>query len=101
MTDSAARPPLQAVLFDYGDTLAHFGPIAGALPEVYEQIREKLLAAGKPIQNGTLNVPATHVLLESVSQRFWQLLNRSYEEERIEELDAGQLFRSSLEALDI
>ncbi len=32
---------------------------------------------------------------------FWQILNRLYEEERIEELDAGLLFRSSLEALGL
>ena len=67
----------------------------------YEQIREKLLAAGKPVLNGTLAVPAAQALVEGVSQRFWQILNRSYEEERIEELDAGQLFRSSLGALGI
>ncbi len=101
MTNAATRPALQAVLLDYGDTLAHFGPIDDAMLVAYEQVREKLLAAGKPILNGTLNVPAAHVLLEGVSQRFWQILNRSYEEERIEELDAGLLFRSSLEALGI
>jgi HAD superfamily hydrolase (TIGR01509 family) len=92
---------LQAVLFDYGDTLAHFGPVEDAMLAAYEQIREKLIAAGKPALNGTLSVPAAHILLEGVSARFWQLLNRSYEEERIEELDAGLLFRSSLEALGI
>ena len=101
MTDHDARPPLQAVLFDYGDTLAHFGPIEDALPVAYEQIRQKLLDAGKSVLNGALSVPAAHVLLEGVSQRFWQLLNRSYEEERIEELDAGLLFRSGLEALGL
>ncbi len=93
---------LQAVLFDYGDTLAHFGPVGDApLLEAYEQIRKRLIAAGKPVLNGPLNVPAAQALLEGVSQRFWQLLNRSYEEERIEELDAGALFRGSLEALGI
>ena len=101
MTNAHTRPALQAVLLDYGDTLAHFGPIDDAMLVAYEQLREKLLAAGKPILNGTLNVPAAQVLLEGVSQRFWQILNRSYEEERIEELDAGLLFRSSLEALGI
>ena len=100
MTDNA-RPPLQAVLFDYGDTLAHFGPVQDAMQAAYEQIREKLIAAGKPVLNGALSVPAAHELLEGVSTRFWQILNRSYEEERIEELDAGLLFRSSLEALGL
>lgn len=101
MTDHNTRPPLQAVLLDYGDTLAHFEPKPDALLVAFEQVREKLIATGKPALNGTLNVPAAHVLLEGVSQRFWQLLNRSYEEERIEELDAALLFRSSLEALGI
>jgi HAD superfamily hydrolase (TIGR01549 family) len=101
MTDDAARPALQAVFFDYGDTLAHFGPVQDAVLVAYEQIREKLIAAGKPVLNGALSVPAAHVLLENVSQRFWQILNRSYEEERVEELDAALLFRGSLEALGI
>ena len=91
---------IQAVFFDYGDTLAHFGPMEDALLVAYEQLREKLIAAGKLV-NGTLSVPAAHVLVEGVSRRFWQLLDRSYDEERIEELDAGLLFRSSLEALGI
>src|SRR6185312_6515650 len=99
--DTTRRFPLQAVLFDYGDTLAHFGPVDDPLLVAYEQIREKLIAAGKPVLNGTLSVPTAHMLLEGVSQRFWQLLNRSYEEERIEELDAGALFRGSLEALGL
>src|SRR5579885_3001887 len=43
MTNDDAQPSLQAVLFDYGDTLAHFGPIDDALPVAYEQIRQKLL----------------------------------------------------------
>jgi putative hydrolase of the HAD superfamily len=95
-------PPLQAVIFDYGDTLAHFGPIHDALPEAYRQLYEKLVAAGNTVlSNGTVSVPAAHLLLEGVSRRFWQLLNRSYEEQRIEELDAAQLFRASLEALGI
>jgi putative hydrolase of the HAD superfamily len=92
---------IQAVLFDYGDTLAHFGPVDDALLVTYEQIREKLIAAGKPLLNGALSVPAAHVLVEGVSQRFVQILNRSYEEERIEELDAALLFRGSLEALGL
>jgi putative hydrolase of the HAD superfamily len=91
---------IQAVFFDYGDTLAHFAPIDDAMLVAYEQIREKLIAAGKLV-NGTLSVPAAHELLEGVSRRFWELLNRSYEEERIEELDAGMLFRTNLEALGI
>ncbi len=101
MRDAASRPPIQAVFLDYGDTLAHFGPVQDALLEAYEQIREKLIAAGKPLLNGARSVPAAHLLLEGVSQRFVQLLNRSYEEERIEELDAALLFRGSLEALGI
>lgn len=102
MTNQTSHPPLQAVLFDYGDTLAHFAPIDDALLEAYEKLREKLIAAGNTIlSNGTISVPAAHLLLEGVSQRFWQLLNRSYEEERIEELDAALLFRTSLEALGI
>ncbi len=97
-----AFPPLQAVLFDYSDTLAHFGPVEDALLKGYEAIRAKLVAAGKTVLlNGTVSVPAAHLLLEGVSARFWQILNRSYEEQRLEELDAGALFRSSLEALDI
>ncbi|HEY7349885.1 MAG TPA: HAD family hydrolase [Ktedonobacterales bacterium] len=101
MSDTSPQPPVQAILFDYGDTLAHFGPVQDALLTAYEQIREKLIEAGKPILNGALSVPAAHILLEGVSERFWQILNRSYEEERIEELDAGLLFRSSLAALGI
>ncbi len=96
-----AKQTMQAVLFDYGDTLAHFGPMQDALLTAYEQIREKLIAVGKPALNGALSVPAARALLEGVSGRFWQILNRSYEEERIEELDAALLFRSSLEALGL
>ncbi|HLV98469.1 MAG TPA: HAD family hydrolase [Ktedonobacterales bacterium] len=92
---------IQAVLLDYGDTLAHFGPVDDALLVAYEQIREKLIAAGKPALDGKLSVPVAHVLLEGVSQRFVDLLNRSYEEERIEELDAAELFRGGLEALGL
>jgi HAD superfamily hydrolase (TIGR01549 family) len=102
MVQEASQPTIQAVLFDYGDTLAHFGPVEDALPTAYEAIREKLVAAGKKVLlNGTIEVPAAHLLIEGISERFWQMLNRSYEEERLEELDAGALFRSSLKALDI
>src|SRR5690348_7571990 len=102
MAQETSQPAIQAVLFDYGDTLAHFGPVEQALPTAYEAIREKLIAAGKKVLlNGALEVPAAHLLIEGISVRFWQVLNRSYEEQRIEELDAGALFRSSLEALDI
>ena len=102
MVQEASQPAIQAVLFDYGDTLAHFGPVEDALPTAYEAIRKKLVTAGKRVLlNGTLEVPAAHLLIEGISGRFWQLLNRSYEEQRIEELDAGALFRGSLEALDI
>jgi HAD superfamily hydrolase (TIGR01549 family) len=102
MIQDESPQAIQAVLFDYGDTLAHFGPVEQALPTAYEAIREKLIAAGKKVLlNGALEVPAAHLLIEGISVRFWQVLNRSYEEQRIEELDAGTLFRSSLEALDI
>ena len=96
------QAPVQAVLLDYGDTLAHFGPMEDALLIAYEGVREKLLAAGKKVLlNGTISIPVAQALLEGVSQRFWQLLNRSYEEERIEELDAALLFRGALAALGI
>jgi HAD superfamily hydrolase (TIGR01549 family) len=102
MAQNESPSAIQAVLFDYADTLAHFGPVEHALPIAYEAIRKKLMAAGKKVLlNGALEVPAAHRLIEGVSERFWQVLNRSYEEQRIEELDAGALFRSSLEALDI
>ena len=97
-----AFPPLQAVLFDYSDTLAHFGPVEDALLKGYEAIRAQLVAAGKKVLlNGNVSVPAAHLLIDGVSARFWQILNRSYEEQRLEELDAGALFRSNLEALGI
>ena len=102
MLHEASQPAIQAVLFDYADTLAHFGPVEHALPIAYKAIREKLVAAGKKVLlNGALEVPAAHLLIEGISERFWQVLNRSYEEQRVEELDAAALFRSSLEALDI
>lgn len=102
MVQEASQPTIRAVLFDYGDTLAHFGPVEDALPTAYEAIREKLVAAGKKVLlNGALEIPASHLLIEGISGRFWQMLNRSYEEQRIEELDAALLFRSSLEALGI
>jgi HAD superfamily hydrolase (TIGR01549 family) len=102
MNNEEARPQTRAVLFDYGDTLAHFGPVQDALLEAYERVREKLVKAGKKaLLNGATSVPAAQLLLEGVSQRFWQTLDRSYEEERVEELDAALLFRSGLEALGI
>ncbi len=100
---AASHAPVQAVIFDYGDTLAHFGPVENALLAAYEGVREKLIAAGKKVLlNGAVSIPAAHLLLEGVSKRFWQILNRSYDEDKsIEELDAALLFRSALAALGI
>jgi putative hydrolase of the HAD superfamily len=87
---------LEAVLFDYGHTLIYFDERPhSALVGAYVRVN-RLLA-------GTLerDIPAAHVLIEQVSKRVDDEIQRDYEAGRPEEVEIATIYDRALRALGL
>jgi putative hydrolase of the HAD superfamily len=85
--------PIRAVLFDYGHTLVDFRRTEEALREAYQQIRGRVEAAGYIQMHELLD------LIERVVAGVDQIVEASYAERRLEELDLVTVMTESLEAV--
>ncbi|HEX2267509.1 MAG TPA: HAD family hydrolase [Actinomycetota bacterium] len=81
--------PVQAILFDFGHTLVDFQRTQEALHAAYEQIRSRIEAVAY------MEVPELLDLVERVAGGVDRLVEQSYEERRLQELDQAQLLRDS------
>jgi putative hydrolase of the HAD superfamily len=86
-------PPVRAVLFDLGHTLVDFTRTQEALHAAYEQIRARIEAVAY------MEVPEILDLVERVAGGVDRLVEESYRQRRMEELDQATLFRESLSAI--
>jgi putative hydrolase of the HAD superfamily len=85
--------PVQAVLFDFGHTLVDFHRTQEALHAAYEQIRDRVEAVAY------MEVPELLDLVERVAGGVDRLVEESYREGRLEELDQPTLMRDSFAAI--
>jgi len=85
--------PVRAVLFDLGHTLVDFTRTQEALHSAYEQIRARIEAVAY------MEVPELLDLVERVAGGVDRLVEESYRERRMEELDQASLFREALSAI--
>jgi putative hydrolase of the HAD superfamily len=81
--------PVRAILFDFGHTLVDFQRTQEALHAAYEQIRARIEAVAY------MEVPELLDLVERVAGGVDRLVEQSYEERRLQELDQAQLLRDS------
>ena len=81
--------PVGAILFDFGHTLVDFQRTQEALHAAYEQIRSRIEAVAY------MEVPELLDLVERVAGGVDRLVEQSYEERRLQELDQAQLLRDS------
>ena len=87
------RAPLRAVLFDYGHTLVDFFRTEEALYAAYEQIRGRIEAVGY------MEMPEVLDIIERVARGVDRIVQASYEDRRLEEIDLLQIFGESLESI--
>jgi HAD superfamily hydrolase (TIGR01662 family) len=87
---SAPVEPLRAVLFDLGHTLVDFTRTEEALHAAYDQIRARIEAVAY------MEVPELLDLVERVAGGVDRLVEQSYRERRLEELNQAELFREAL-----
>jgi putative hydrolase of the HAD superfamily len=85
--------PVHAVLFDFGHTLVDFHRTQEALHAAYEQIRDRVEAVAY------MEVPELLDLVERVAGGVDRLVEDSYREGRLEELDQPTLLRDSFAAI--
>lgn len=84
---------VRAVLFDFGHTLVDFRRTQEALHAAYEQIRARVEAVAY------MEVPELLDLIERVAGEVDRLVEESYRERRLEELDQATLFKESFAAI--
>ena len=87
---SPASPPIRAILFDFGHTLVDFRRTQEALHAAYQQIRDRIEAVAY------MEVPELLDLVERVAGGVDGLVEASYREGRLQELDQAALLRESL-----
>src|SRR6266540_1768715 len=87
---SAHMEPVRAVLFDLGHTLVDFTRTQEALHAAYERIRARIEAVAY------MEVPELLDLVERVAGGVDRLVEQSYREGRLEELNQAQLLREAL-----
>lgn len=85
--------PVRAVLFDYGHTLVDFHRTEEALVEAYGQIRARIEAVAY------MEVPEILDLVERVARGMDRLVEESYREGRLEEIDQVAAFREALSGI--
>ena len=85
--------PLRAVLFDLGHTLVDFTRTQEALHAAYEQIRARIEAVAY------MEVPEILDLVERVARGMDRLVEESYREGRLEEIDQVAAFREALSGI--
>jgi putative hydrolase of the HAD superfamily len=84
---------VRAVLFDYGHTLVDFRRTEEALLEAYRQIRDRIEAVAYMEMHELLD------LVERVTGGVDRMIEASYAERRLEELDQATLLRESFAAI--
>ncbi|MFN2543305.1 MAG: HAD family hydrolase [Actinomycetota bacterium] len=84
---------VEAVVFDYGHTIVDFRRTEEALLDAYRQIRERIEAALE------IEAPEVGHLIDRVAREVDRLVGVSYEERRMEELDAHRVFDEVLRAV--
>ena len=91
-----ARPRLEAVLFDYGHTLIHFDDRPhSALTGAYERINHLLASTLKK------EVPTAEILIERVSIRVDDAIQRDYALGREEEVEIAAIYDDAMRALGL
>lgn len=83
-------PPITAVLLDFGHTLVDFQRTQEALHAAYQQIRDRIEAVA------FMEVPELLDLVERVAGGVDRLVERSYREGRLEEVNQATLLREAL-----
>lgn len=81
---------MSAVLFDYGHTLVDFRRTEEALLDAYGRIRDRVEAALH------IDVPEVAHLIDRVAREIDRLVEASYQERRLEELDIVAIFDETL-----
>ena len=84
---------LRAVVFDWGHTLLDFTPGEEDLLACYEQVR--VILEGQAYNN----VPAATDLVHNLSKRVEAIVEESYRNQELEELDLVELFDATLRVL--
>src|ERR687887_590125 len=82
---------VEAILFDFGHTLMDFGRTEEALRGAYSVIRERLAAWVEDRAP-----PEIDELVERIAEQVDQMVERSYQQRRLEELDIIELFDEAL-----
>jgi putative hydrolase of the HAD superfamily len=85
--------PIRAILFDFGHTLVDFHRTQEALWSAYEQIRGRIEAAAY------MEVPELLDLVERVAGGVDRLVEESYRQGRLEEVDQAELLSQALGAI--
>jgi HAD superfamily hydrolase (TIGR01662 family) len=85
---------IQAVLFDFGHTIVDFGPTEQARLAAYTKIRDRL--AGWVEEQAP---PEVDMLVERIARAVDKMVEQSYLDRRLEELDQITMFREAFAGL--
>jgi putative hydrolase of the HAD superfamily len=83
------------VIFDYGHTLLNFAPAEDRLLESYSEIRRLLTA------EAARDLPEELDLVEALSRQVAAMVEESYRNRQLKELDIVDLFGTALEAVGV